>query len=224
MRSLFAPRNHTVEAITAAYDRAAAGWHATISKFGFIDAYGHLLDAVEGDCARECQGTPTVLDAGSGTAGFALAFAQRYEKSKIDLLDLSREMLARGAKTLRTRGLEPGLICDDIRALPDRSQRYDIILSAHLIEHVDDVRAVLSALRTALTPGGLLLLVVSKPHWCTALVRLRWGHRAYRPAEMTRLLSASGLEDIHTVSFPSGPPSRLSAGYIARAPGRKGGR
>jgi len=193
-----------------------------ICKFGFVDAYGYLLDTAAADGVRPDSGRPRVLDAGSGTAAFALAFAHRFRKCEIDLLDLSGEMLTRGAETLRTEGLVPGLICGDVRSLPDRPQRYDIILSAHLIEHVENAGAVLSALRAALAPGGLLVLVVSKPHWCTALVRLRWGHRAYRPAEMTALLSASGFDNIRTVRFPSGPPSRLSAGYIARLSQPKG--
>ncbi len=214
MRSIFVTGRPTVPALAAAYDRAAATWHRTIDKFGFVEAYGDLLDAAAGRLPKRGKRLG-VLDAGAGTAGFSLAFARHFGRADFDLLDVSNEMLLRGAQTLASEGLSCGRICSDVDALAQRPKRYDVVLSAHLIEHVEDAAKALSALRTALAPGGLLVLVVSKPHWCTALVRLRWKNRAYRPAEMQTLLARTGFEDIDTFAFSSGPPSRLSAGYIA---------
>jgi 2-polyprenyl-3-methyl-5-hydroxy-6-metoxy-1,4-benzoquinol methylase len=216
MISIFASHDDGAPALAAAYDRVAATWHATICKFGFVKAYGDLLELASRRFLTENMSDLNVLDAGSGTAGFSLAFAQQIGRASFDLLDVSNEMLRKGAHTLAVEGLPSDQICCDIADLPARPKRYDVILSAHLIEHVGDVGAVLEALRAALSPGGVLILVVSKPHWCTTLVRLRWGHRAYRPAEMETLLSASGFEDIETFSFSAGPPKRLSAGYVAQ--------
>lgn len=214
-KSIFAASGAKAPSLAEAYDRAAATWHATISKFGFVEAYEDLLSLagqrLPADRIRDLK----VLDAGAGTAAFSLAFSRLFACPSFDLLDLSPEMLERGAQTLAAQGLTSDRLCCDIRDLPARPKRYDVILSAHLIEHVGDINEALAAMRSALAPGGLLVLAVSKPHWCTALVRMRWGHRAYRPAEMRAHLHANGFDAVDTYSFASGPPKRLSAGYIA---------
>ncbi len=217
MRTIFATGTPSVPALTTAYDRAATTWHRTISKFGFLEAYGDLL-ADAADRLPRTELPLRVLDAGSGTAGFSVAFARRIGHAEFDLLDLSSEMLAKGAQTMAAEGMACNQICCDVSTLTQRRKRYDVVLSAHLIEHIDDAVSVLADLRSVLAPGGLVVLAVSKPHWCTALVRLRWKNRAYQPQEMRGLLELSGFEDIETFAFSSGPPSRLSAGYIASTP------
>lgn len=217
MRTFFAIGAPSVPALTTAYDRAATTWHRTISKFGFLEAYGDLL-ADAADRLPRTEQPLRVLDAGSGTAGFSVAFARQIGHAEFDLLDVSSEMLAKGALTMAVEGMACNQICCDVSTLTQRRNRYDVVLSAHLIEHIGDAATVLADLRSVLTPGGLVVLAVSKPHWCTALVRLRWKNRAYRPKEMRGLLEQSGFEDIETFAFSSGPPSRLSAGYIASAP------
>ena len=70
----------------------------------------------------------------------------------------------------------------------------------------------------ARAPGGRLVLALSKPHWCTALVRWRWGNAAYTPDHAKTMLAQAGFTHITAHPFPSGPPSRVSHGYIARRP------
>lgn len=216
IRSIFASAGTKAPSLAEAYDRAAATWHATICKFGFVEAYEDLLTLAGRRISAAALRDLKVLDAGSGTAAFSLAFSRQFGCHSFDLLDVSPEMLEKGAQMLAAEGLTSNQLCCDICALADRPKRYDVILSAHLIEHIDDIDAALCALRSALLPGGILVLVVSKPHWCTTLVRMRWGHRAYRPTEMQTHLRANGFEDIDTFSFSAGPPKRLSAGYVAQ--------
>ncbi len=216
IRSLFATGGFKTPSLADAYDRAAATWHATISKFGFVEAYEDLLALAGRRLPAGNRHDLAVLDAGSGTAAFSLAFGRQFKSRRFDLLDVSPEMLQEGAQILAAEGFASRLLCCDIRSLAEAPKRYDVILSAHLIEHIDDIDAALSAFRSALRPGGTLVLVVSKPHWCTTLVRMRWGHRAYRPADMQAHLRANGFEAIETYSFPAGPPRRLSAGYITQ--------
>lgn len=214
MRSLLFPRRPAADALAAAYDRAARTWHRTISRIGFVDAYGELLDSL----GRPSFAGKSVLDAGCGTAAFSLAFGRRYPRASFDLLDVSEGMLDIATQNLAAEGLSGAGICCDVHDLAVRAKRYDVVLSAHLIEHCERPDHVLKALFDALRPGGSLIMVVSKPHWCTALVRMRWGHRAFRPREVESLLLNAGLRDIETHSFSAGPPKRLSAGYIAHKP------
>ena len=213
MRSIRLSPWHT-PSLTDAYDRAANSWHATISKFGFVEAYGDLLALANNRLPK--RNTLKVLDAGSGTAAFSLAFAQQFGRHDFTLLDNSANMLERGAQVMTENGFACRTLCNDVDALADQQSTYDVILSAHLVEHVADIDATLRTLKSALTPDGVLVLVVSKPHWCTSIVRLRWGHTAYRVSEMQAHLRISGFNDIDLFSFSAGPPKRLSAGYVTQ--------
>jgi ubiquinone/menaquinone biosynthesis C-methylase UbiE len=91
----------------------------------------------------------------------------------------------------------------------------DALLAAHLIEHFADPAAALAEMATLLRPGGRLWLVVSKPHWCNAIIWLQWRHRTYGPERVAALLDGAGFVVVEEYAFPSGPPSRTSRGYVA---------
>jgi len=95
--------------------------------------------------------------------------------------------------------------------------RFDSVLVAHVLEHCADPAATLRQMRDLADPGALLWLVVSKPHWCNAIIWFQWRHRAYRPSEVADLLAQSGWALDMEYAFPAGPPSRTSRGYLARA-------
>lgn len=95
---------------------------------------------------------------------------------------------------------------------------YDAVLSAHVVEHFPDPAAAIAWLVARLRPGGRLLLAVSRPHWCTMLLRLRWGNASIRPDRVVALLREAGLEDITVLPFAAGSPRRTSYGYTARRP------
>ena len=188
------------------YDAASTGWQDGIARLGFLDAYAQLMQAVPAAQARR------VMDVGCGTSSFASAWiAAQGAPHALTLLDLSPAMLETAAQRL------PSARCVAAplgAALPDTPPQ-DVILCAHVIEHLDDAAAGLSWLYDHLAPGGLLVLAVSKPHWCTALVRWRWGNAAFDPDTARHMLTRAGFLDITTHPFDSGPPSRLSCGYTA---------
>ncbi|MGR3722909.1 class I SAM-dependent methyltransferase [Abyssibius alkaniclasticus] len=191
------------------YDRAANRWQAKMDRFGFGPAYRHMLGQVA------LPARPLVaLDAGTGCgtfAGAALDFGLSF--AQLDLLDPSARMLAHASEMV---GARAPLRCfaTDI-ASHEPAACYDLILCAHVVEHCADPVATLAQLRAMLAPGGTLLLAVSKPHWCSLIVFLRWRHRCFEPAEMRGLLARAGFETTRGHPFPSGVPSRVSHGYCA---------
>ncbi|WP_052340782.1 class I SAM-dependent methyltransferase [Salinarimonas rosea] len=206
--------------LTSRYDAAARRWHGKISRLRYLDAYAAIARSARERVAPAHSGAPLrVLDAGAGTGGFSLAFAAtRTEPLALDLLDRSGAMLAAARANLEQAGLSCRTI---VGALGERSLEhgtYDVVLCSHLVEHLPDPTAALADFRAALRPGGALLLVVSKPHWCTALLRLVWGHRALADAEVAERLAAAGLVDHARCPFALGPPSRTSMGHLARRP------
>lgn len=92
---------------------------------------------------------------------------------------------------------------------------YDRVLCGHAIEHCRDPQAAMSWLFGRLRPGGLVVFAISKPHWCTALVRWKYGSTAFAPELAEQMLRQAGFSAVARHPHVSGPPSRISCGYLA---------
>jgi 2-polyprenyl-3-methyl-5-hydroxy-6-metoxy-1,4-benzoquinol methylase len=208
--------NHRTETENM-YDRMAPIWSSVVNRLGFYSAYHALVhDAFDRSHIDERQPEFRVLDVGTGGGTFALAFLDNLIGDlEIDLLDNSSQMLAAAQKTLQVAGHR----CKTIYAGLGQSERnigvYDVVLAAHVIEHLTDHQAAIKSLFDLLKPGGTLFLVVSKPHWCSKLVWLNMRHRVYTAPEVMDALNRSGFQLCRPYYFPKGPPSRLSIGYFA---------
>ena len=177
---------------------------------GYYDGYLGFLSSRD----RTSTGELLVTDVGAGTAAFAEAWvALNGPPRHLTLLDPSEAMLEYGRAALRRRGVDPIVVRSTLEdAILEPS---DEVLAAHVIEHCPDPLHALWQLRALLRPGGRLHLVVSKPHWCNAIIWLQWRHRTFREDEILGLLDAAGFETEHVYAFPSGPPSRTSRGVVA---------
>ena len=198
------------------YAKFSRKWHKTIVGLGYLDAYSSLVNF---DAHRRTDPAEHVLDVGTGTGALAKVFVEQHPKIKLlSLLDSSPEMLREARLNLskiscKTRCIE-GLLCTS----KIQHSSIDTLLCAHVVEHtlnpVDSLQWFFDILR----PNGTLILSVSKPHWCTSIVRWRWGHKAFSPDEFCSYLRKAGFTSIETVSYLKGPPSRTSCGYRAIKP------
>ena len=192
------------------YDMAAPRWGDKMRTLGYYDGYLGFLSAEQKQATREVS----VVDVGAGTASFAEAWvAINGLPNELTLLEPSLEMLKRGQAALRARGLEPKM--EQAMLGETDMAPVDEVLAAHVIEHCPDPLIALRQMRDLLRPGGRLHLVVSKPHWCSALIWLQWRHRTFGKSEILRLVEDAGLHVERIYSFPSGPPSRTSRGIVA---------
>jgi 2-polyprenyl-3-methyl-5-hydroxy-6-metoxy-1,4-benzoquinol methylase len=193
------------------YDAAACRWQQGIERLGYPAAYSQFMNSA----VPSVRGG-VVLDAGSGTGAFAAAWAGRTGGAeRLDLLDISRPMLDEARRRLAGAADEVNSIHAAIGDPSLPAAAYDTVLSAHVIEHTPDPAASIAWLATLLRPGGLLLLAVSRPHWCTTLIRLRWGNASLRSEVVVSLLLRAGFTDVVVAPFMSGPPQRTSCGYVA---------
>lgn len=193
------------------YDQAAPGWSDKMRLLGYFDAYlGFLSSEPLADLGRNA------LDIGCGTGAFAEARTVIRPEGNIALLEPSARMLHLAHSALQRRGFDAKLIqsrLDDFQP----EARFDCLLAAHVLEHCADPTEALRQMRDLAEPGATLWLVVSKPHWCNAIIWFQWRHRTYRPETVVEMLSRSGWDLQAEHSFPTGPPSRTSRGYRATA-------
>lgn len=196
------------------YAEVAEKWQSGIDRLGFPAAYRSLMQA---ELQNRPDGFPVgkVADIGTGSGAFAQAFLDAgNQPMQITLTDNCEEMLPIARNNLSDCQAE--IICLPAPLGEDLPEKYDILLCAHVVEHTPDTSHAIRWLHDQLRPGGRLILSLSKPHWCTALVRWRWGHKAYRPEEAREMLLAAGFSTVQNRPYSSGPPSRVSCGYIAQ--------
>ena len=203
-----------VSELAQRYDSAAGQWHDKMRLLGYFDAYLGFLSQPN----HRPQADARVIDMGCGTAAMAEAWvAVNGNPKELALVDPSSKMLERGVQILAARGFTTTRsVVGSLGETPGLTG-YDEVLAAHLIEHCPDPAQTLTELRALLRPGGLLRLVVSKPHWCNAIIWFQWRHRTFSRTEIEQLLPNAGFEPLSHYAFPAGPPSRTSMGFVARA-------
>ena len=196
--------------LTDRYDVVAPRWGDKMRTLGYYDAYLGFLS----DQRRNDGGALRVVDVGAGTASFAEAWvALNGPPREMILLEPSQAMLGLGREALRGRGVEPRME----RSLLGEADLgpSDVVLAAHVIEHCPDPLDALRQMRALLRKGGRMHLVVSKPHWCNAIIWLQWRHRTFLEGEIVALVQEAGFDIERMYTFPSGPPSRTSRGIVA---------
>ena len=194
------------------YDEAATWWQRTIYRLGYRHAYEELMPR-----ALQNISASHVADIGTGTGDLAASYCIRLgAPQRLTLVDGSERMLDAARTNLRhiaqridtTHALlgDPIDIC------------FDLVLCAHLIEHLPDSNQGMRDLGDLISPGGHLLLIVSRPHWCNWIIWLKWRHRWFSRTQIATMARSADLILIEQFDLHSGPPSRTSFGYLLRKP------
>jgi demethylmenaquinone methyltransferase/2-methoxy-6-polyprenyl-1,4-benzoquinol methylase len=109
-----------------------------------------------------------------------------------------------------------------VRRLPYADESFDVVASAHVLEHLPDPAPAIAEMARVLRPGGKLLLVYTRGTLPDALVRLRWAHVPLVPAQLRGWLAEAGLGEPTPLPFgrPGSVPRWLSAALLAARPER----
>jgi demethylmenaquinone methyltransferase/2-methoxy-6-polyprenyl-1,4-benzoquinol methylase len=120
---------------------------------------------------RVVPGRPDrVLDVASGTAGVAIALAQRTSADVVGV-DLTEAMLGQGRVNVATRGLDDriGLVVGQAEHLPFADDAFDALTFTYLLRYVDDPAATLRELARVVKPGSIMasldFFVPPNPFW-----------------------------------------------------------
>jgi SAM-dependent methyltransferase len=116
-----------------------------------IDWYGYALDHLA------WTGRESVLDAGCGRGAYLPHLARRLgPEGRLVGLDFSIFALQQACE----QGTPAHLLAGDVQALPFADACFDLVLSAHMLYHVPDIRAAAAEFRRVLRLGGVLAVII----------------------------------------------------------------
>ena len=167
---------------------------------------------------RYFPGARRFLEVGCGT-GFVLSgIAAAFPALEI----AGSEVAAEGLDFASRRVPAARLIQMDARRIPFRGE-FDVAGAFDVIEHIEDDRAVLRALREALAPGGGLLLTVPQHPFLWSEYDVHARHvRRYRATDLRAKLVEAGFEIVKMTSFVTLLLPLMTASRLAQQKSRAG--
>ena len=201
------------------YDKESSKWHATISKLGFECAYADLIGrALSSTPVRPENQALHVLDAGIGTGAMSAAFADNYAGTiALTGIDVSVDMLKQAKQQLNQNHLSVRLLQADVNSLPFADSSFDVVLVAHVLEHMADPKRSLAELHRVLRPGGVLVACVTQRSSAGAYIQLKWRTHRVDTSTARSWLWDCGFTSVNAFPFRKGSNARrLSCGYVGQ--------
>ncbi|MEO0576178.1 MAG: class I SAM-dependent methyltransferase [Pseudomonadota bacterium] len=211
----------SAEELSEVYDREAGSWDSTIQQFGFPTAYEAMLQhAIPSKVLAPSSGEPLrVLDAGIGSGGLSKALANVCSAPlQLSGCDISTGMLEAAEQSLRQLGLSAELIQNDVQALPYATGQFDIVMAAHVLEHLVDPHRALSEMVRVLKPGGILIACLTRRSSLGAYVQWKWRTHNVSNDQARSWLAKHKLEAVRCISFEGVRCRKLSVACVGRKP------
>lgn len=145
-----------------------------------------------------------VLDAGSGTGLYTFAILKRFPNAKIIAFDLNHEML----KVMRSKVKEKKLLnsvrlfrADIISPLPEVNEKFDLIITGGILEHVDIDKAVKN-LSKYVKINGYFLNAGVEDSIKGKIVGIFWGFKPLPGDRVIEVFINSGFKLIKHLKLP----------------------
>lgn len=198
------------EILSGMYNRAATHWDAAIARMGYPRAYDRLFARL--GATRVFNALPSdglVLDAGIGTGALSAALEAHIPAVRIVGVDVADAMLSvarqRVAQLVDTHQAS-------ITRLPFPDQHFDLVMTAHVLEHLPVTPDGITEMIRVLKSGHPFVMLVTWPCPMTRLLSVRWKFAAISERSMRYYLKSAGIETVH-VSTLTRP---LQAAYMSR--------
>ncbi len=193
----------SVPELTRRYDHSAPEWSKTLDRLGFPDAYATMLRRVLCHEGSDVIAANTrVLDCGIGTGALSAALARVSPAPfSLDGIDISPPMLEHAGASLHASGVNATLRRGDVCRLPYNDDSFDIVMTAHVLEHIVDPSIALNEMVRVLKPGGLFIASLTRRSFLGMMIHLKWRTHPVAPWQAVRLLRDSGLQHVKQFSF-----------------------
>lgn len=193
------------------YDAAAWLWHPIVSLLGYPRAYTTLFSDLANDGWLEClRDGAKVLDGGIGTGAFSMALVKSIPCAfEIHGVDIAPRMLARARDNLQRLGrlgLSAQLRYGNVDCLPYPAGGFDMVMSAHMLEHSPNPSETIKEMARVLRAGAPLLIVTTRASPISAFHGLRWRYRPIESRQLQRWMYQAGLCDVRRFALDGGLP------------------
>ena len=162
--------------VSLAYDREASGWDRTIHRLGFDEAYATMLrEALPAVLPGGDDEPLQVLDAGMGTGELSVALSKATAGPfAFHGIDISPGMLNEAGRHLQACGIGADLRLGDVQNLPFADEAFDLVMAAHVLEHLVDPHRAIEEMVRVLKPGGILLACLTRRSTLGMYIHLKW--------------------------------------------------
>lgn len=221
-------RAYAPDELRRLYDGKAQGWAAQLARLGAPDAYATVARRALAACApwpdaQTARAQLRVLDCGIGDGAFAAALAGECAKAHgLDLhgIDVSPRMLAMAHARLAAAHVPAALHLGTADALPYADGAFDVVSSAHMLEHLAAPALALRECHRVLRPGGAVAVLITRRSLAGLFIRLKWRTHGLTPDQAAGWLADAGFIDIARIGLRAHRRvNDLSIALIARKPG-----
>ncbi|SIT16513.1 demethylmenaquinone methyltransferase / 2-methoxy-6-polyprenyl-1,4-benzoquinol methylase [Roseivivax lentus] len=158
------------------YDAASGSWERMAARFQLEAAYKEPLltshiATVLGQVGPEAR----VLDCGVGSGSLSIALDSILtDRVTFHGIDTSAKMLVQARSKMHVAGLRAHYRQADVLSLPYDDQFFDVVMAAHVLEHLPDPKHALREMIRVLKPGGMVFVCATRPSLFGTLIQLKW--------------------------------------------------
>lgn len=138
----------------------------------------------------------------------------------LTVFDISPAMVAAADARFRRAGITARVIRAGVGALPFADASFDLVIAAHVFEHLPEPVAALGEMRRVLRLGGWVVTCMARQSWLGAKIQAKWLTHRVTPQRAAGWLSAAGLDGAALDEPPRGLlrlTSLTAIGYDASA-------
>ena len=193
------------------YDRLAARWDRVLQRLGLPRAYEAATALADGGRALDC---------GTGTGAMSRALARVCPTPfELDAIDASPRMLQHARLRFDEAGIAATLRKGDVCTLPYPDDTFDLVMTAHVLEHLAEPAGALAEMVRVLKPGGWLVASVTRRSIPGMWIHLKWRTHRLTEVELERWLRDADLHRVRCLSLRDDPIyRRLSLACTGRKP------
>lgn len=189
---------HSPAMLSKIYDSVAVKWDGYLRRLGYPNAYEKIFRTIFLAQPKLAISNLRVLDCGLGTGALSLAL-NRISHKKLELhgIDLSPHMLRIADHYLRQTGVNFQLSQSNVCQLPYPDNCFDLVMGAHVLEHIVNPEIALQEMIRILKPGGTLLLILTQQSLFATAIRIKWRTHGVSLNQVNTWFHNSGLYDFN---------------------------
>jgi demethylmenaquinone methyltransferase/2-methoxy-6-polyprenyl-1,4-benzoquinol methylase len=134
-------------------------------------------------------------------------------------IDISPAMLKQARARLSERGHEAEFRPGEVTRLPYADGQFDVVLAAHVIEHVPDPEMALAEMHRVLKPGGLVVVCVTRDTLMGRAIQTLWRTHTLDETSAKASLWRTGFRKVRALrALSTGRFDEMSIACVAEKP------